>query len=297
CRTKSKLPLLEHNNIKVFEGNLLDIEAVREAMRGCSQVFHLATYFGVQNKDMNQFNQINVGGTQLILDVAIEQEIKKIVITSTAAIFGSSTNGTVDEKCENKMEPFTFYEKSKAYADKIALSYVNKGIEVVVVNPTRIYGPGLKGESNSVSKMIELYIRGKWKLLPGNGMKIGNYVFIDDVVQGHLLAMEKGISGNNYILGGENVNYIELFNTIHAVAEVDFKLTKVPLWIMIIVAHQQKLFADLFGIKPLITPPWIKKYLHDWTFSTEKSENELGYSPISLHEGLSKTIKWLRNSG
>ena len=59
------------------------------------------------------------------------------------------------------MEPFTFYEKSKAYADKIALSYVNKGIEVVVVNPTRIYGPGLKGESNSVSKMIELYIRGK----------------------------------------------------------------------------------------------------------------------------------------
>ena len=122
-------------------------------------------------------------------------------------------------------------------------------------------------------------------------------MFIDDVVQGHLLAMEKGISGNNYILGGENVNYIELFNTIHAVAEVDFKLTKVPLWIMIIVAHQQKLFADLFGIKPLITPPWIKKYLHDWTFSTEKSENELGYSPISLHEGLSKTIKWLRNSG
>ncbi|NQY67378.1 MAG: SDR family oxidoreductase [Flavobacteriales bacterium] len=296
CRSKSKHHLLQHQNIVIIEGDIFDEEAVLKGMAGCYQVYHLAAYVGVWNKNRNEFYRVNVEGTKNILDKAIHSGVKRSVVTSTAGVFGPAITATVTEETTITIEPFTDYEKSKREVEKIALSYCDKGIEVVIVNPSRIYGPGIRGESNSVTKMIDLYINGKWRLIPENGEGVGNYVFIDDVVNGHLLAMEKGRDGEKYILGGDNINYNELFRKIREVARVDYMLIKLPLWLMMVVAGQQKLFAELFGIKPFITPPWVRRYVHKWTLSCEKAEVELGYKSVSIKEGVIKTVDWLRET-
>ena len=97
-----------------------------------------------------------------------------------------------------------FMKETKAEAEKIALDYSKKGLDVVTVNPTRVYGPGKLTESNSMTKIVRLYISGLWRIIPGDGKSIGNYVFIDDVVEGHILAARFGRKGERYILGGEN---------------------------------------------------------------------------------------------
>ena len=75
-------------------------------------------------------------------------------------------------------------------------------MHIVMVNPPRIYGPGIITESNAVTRLIKLYMAGKWKIMPGDGKRTGSYVYIDDVVNGHILAMQKGRAGERYNLGG-----------------------------------------------------------------------------------------------
>ena len=88
---------------------------------------------------------------------------------------------------------------------------VEQGVDAVIVCPTRVYGPGPMVEGNAVTRMVERYVQGRWRALPGDGRKSGNYVYIEDVIDGHLAAMAKGRPGEAYILGGENATYRDFF--------------------------------------------------------------------------------------
>jgi farnesol dehydrogenase len=181
-------------------------------------------------------------------------------------------------------------------AEKIAKDFAIQGLNVVIVNPSRVYGPGLLTKSNSTTIMIKNYIHGKWRIIPGNGKRTGNYVFIDDVIEGHIKAMEKGSPGSQYILGGENATYLNFFNTISRISNKKYKLFKIPLWMLIAFAGMQMFFARLAGRSPLLPPKWVKKYMFDWELNHQKAKNELDYKPHSLEKGIQKTIKWLQNT-
>src|SRR5262249_51467066 len=112
----------------------------------------------------------------------------------------------------------TDYEESKAVAEQEALRLAVGGLPVVIVNPTRVYGPGHLTEGNSLARLIDDYDRGRVPVLLNRGVNVGNYVFVDDVVQGHLLAMQRGRLGERYILGGENIALKDFFRTIDRVS-------------------------------------------------------------------------------
>jgi len=142
--------------------------------------------------------------------------------------------------------------------------------------------------------MIRDYINGKWHIIPGNGQSVGNYVYIDDVVDGHILAMEKGRTGERYLLGGSDLSFNEFFNILKEVTGSHNFLIKIPLFIGISIAAMMLAIAKLTGRMPLITPGLLKRYSYHWAVSSEKAKSELGYDPVDFRKGLRKTVEWLQ---
>jgi farnesol dehydrogenase len=294
-RSEEKAKDIQQKNIKLFKGDITDIESIRAAMQDCQQVYHIAAFTDVWAKNPELIYELNVTATDNVLKTALELGVEKVVFTSTAGVFGPSINGTINESTERAVDYFLEYERSKAIAETLAKEYVQKRLDVVIVNPTRVYGPGKLNKSNSVTIMIQSYIAGKWRVIPGNGKSVGNYVFIDDVVNGHLLAMKSGKPGERYILGGSNISYIDFFNILREISGQKHFMFKLPLTIMLTVSHFMMLLTRLFGIKPMITPALVRKFNYHWNVSSKKAEKELGYQITDFKKGAEKTINWLRN--
>jgi nucleoside-diphosphate-sugar epimerase len=291
CRSAAKARTIEHPNITVFQGDIEDRGSLEAAAKGCRQVYHAAAFVGIWVADPDTYRRVNVEGTVNVLTAAEGAGVEKVVVTSTAGVFGPSDGKPVDEATVRTVPFFNAYESSKAAMHETAhrLSSAN----AVIVCPTRVFGPGIASDANALSRMIDLYRRGKWRALPGDGRRIGNYVYVDDVVRGHLLAMEKGRAGEAYILGGDNVSYQALFDQLAEVVGMRHRLFPVPVPILTAFAWTELKRAELFGRKPLITPAWVRRYAHDWVNSSAKAERELGYVHRPLKEGLTGTVAWL----
>jgi len=294
-RSEDKTKAIEHRNVRLFKGDIIDYRSVEYAVKTCEAVFHMAAYAKVWAKDSTTFNRINVQGTINVLDAAQKEGVRKIVFTSTAGVLGPSSGKTVTENTQRETDYFNEYEITKALAEEKILEYVRNGLKIVVVNPTRVYGPGIISESNGVTRMISLYSKGKFRWIPGNGESIGNYVFVDDIVKGHILALEKGKSGERYILGGYNISFNSFFEKLARAEGRIIRMFKLPLPLMLGVAYLFTLRTKVFGIPPLITSSWVKRYLYNWEVSSEKAVEELDYKITTLDEGFRKTLDWLNN--
>ena len=165
---------------------------------------------------------------------------------------------------------------------------------MVIVNPTRVYGPGLLSVSNGVTRMIDLYIRGKFRVLPGKGHRIGNYTFIEDVVEGHIRAMDKGRHRERYLLGGHNVSYNDFFWVLSESTGIRYRQIPIPPRLLTVASHFMLWRARHFGVPPLITPRWADRFNnYDWAVSSQKAVQELEYEITPLREGLTRTAEWL----
>jgi len=283
------------DKVRIIKGDLSDKSVLIEGMKDCDWVFHLAAWAKPSYKDPKIVTGINIDGTVNVFDAAIESHVKKVVFTSTGGTMSYSHDGKpVDENTNPDPVLHTLYEKTKAEAEKIAVDYSKKGLDVITVNPTRVYGPGKLTESNSMTKIIRLYISGLWRIIPGDGKSIGNYVFIDDVVEGHILAARFGRSGERYILGGENHSFRSLFDTISKTSGKKRILVNLPEGLMKGIVKGFMFLSEISGSPPAITMDWIDKYLNNWIMSSSKASRELGYKITPLSEGVSRTIQWLK---
>jgi nucleoside-diphosphate-sugar epimerase len=294
-RSPEKARAIAGGNIRVFVGDVTNLASVEAAAKGCRAVYHAAALVSVWSPDPDAWRRVNVGGTVNVLDAAARHGVQRVVVTSTAGVFGPSSGTPVDETSARTIPFFTAYESSKAALHDAVQGRAGKGPETVIVCPTRIFGPGPLVEGNAVTRMIDLYVRGKWRALPGDGRRTGNYVFVEDVIDGHLLAMEHGRAGEAYILGGDNVSYRDLFETLAEVSGRRRRLWPLPTVLLAGFAWTEEKRAEWSGRKPLVTPAWIRRYAHDWANSSAKAERELGYAPLGLREGLARTVAWLRN--
>jgi farnesol dehydrogenase len=295
-RSTAKASTLEHPLVTIFTGDLTDYPSVERAMTGCTHVFHLAALAKASAGKNESFQEINVRGTENVLKAALTLGIKRVVFTSTAGVLRPSEKD--EEVSEGSGEPachFTEYAGTKSLAEQLCREYVRNGLDVVIVLPTRVFGPGELSDSNGVTKIILRYSEGKWRWIPGNGKSTGNYVFIDDVVRGHLLAMEFGKKGESYILGGENLTFNELFSCIRQVTGKSYRMIHLPYWLMWAIAALMTISGKVTGRKPLITPGWVKRYLLHRQLSVAKAQSELGYSVTSFSDGVKKTVDWLRS--
>lgn len=283
--------------IRIFAGDLFDNAALDLALEGVEEVFHVAAYAKPWASDPQTYFRMNVEGTKNVCLAAARNSVRRLVFTSTAGVFGPSLGGAaVNEETRPRAPLRTTYEQSKVMAEAMILERVAQGQDIVIVNPSRVYGPGPSAYDNGVTKMIRLYLAGKFRFYPGDGNSIGNYVFVEDVIKGHLLAMEKGVAGERYALGGENATYRTFFEQLKAVSGVHHRMFPIPIGWMRTAAKWMQWRAEKFGTPPLLTPEWIDRFMEHWELSSAKAANHLGYQPVSLQEGLLHTVKSLQNA-
>ena len=286
---------LSHERIKLVTGDIQDQTSLQKGMEGCTQVYHLAAYAKNWSKDPSVFFKQNVGGMRNVFAAAKAVGVERIVFTSTIVAFGPTHPGVIGNEEMPRITPryYTEYEETKSIAEKEALREAGNGFPVVIVNPTRVYGPGKLTEGNSVSLMIDMYDRGKVPVLLNGGNEIGNCVLVDDLVRGHILAMEKGTIGQRYILGGENATLRQIYRMVDEVSGKQHFQMNFPPRLALAYAGFEKKKAEWLGLYPQITPGWVETFLQHWAYSTAKAERELGYTIVPLKEGIRMTYEWL----
>ncbi len=288
---------VHHPYCTVHYGDVRSEADVRAALHGCSTVYHLAACACAWLPRNDDFFDVNVRGTDTVLKCALTQRVERVVITSTNLTIGPVTDGEITEETVRVTDYYNTYERSKAAAEIVAHRYIRKGLPVVTVHPTRVFGPGPINDANSVTKMILWYLQGKWRLIPGTGEAIGNYVYLEDLVDGYTRAMEHGKPGSHYILGGENISFNALFDLIADVSGISRHMVHMPAWVALPFARVQEMIADLTGLSPLITPGWTRVFLSDWTTSCAKARHELGYRVTPLRKAIQDVIRWMVHTG
>jgi len=296
-RPQSNIEGLGGERIRFFAGDLGDLDSIRKGMEGCQQVYHLAAYAKNWSRDSTVYYRSNVDGFCHVYKIAKSLGVERMVLTSTFVTCGPVVSGVVGDERRfcSLAECYTDYQASKTIGEKQAFEYAAIGFPVVIVNPTRVYGPGKLTEGNSVSRMIDLYDRERFPFLLSHGVNVGNYAFVGDVVQGLILAMEKGRIGERYILGGENVSQKRFFELIDETGGRRHTQLNVPPWAALIYSRWEEETAKRIHRYPLITTGWVKTFLQDWTYSSVKAEKEFGYQITPLREGIRITLEWLRH--
>lgn len=285
------------DGLKIIKGDISDIGTLKFGMEGCDWVFHLAAYAKPTSLDRHVPYRINVEGTVNVLKAAEATGVKKVIVTSTGGTMGYSRDGNpVTEQTAGNSDYHTDYERTKAEAEKIALAASSPYREVIVVNPTRVFGPGKLSKSNAITRIMKLYCKGLWRIIPGDGNSIGNYSFIRDVVNGHILAAKYGKGGERYILGGENVSFGELFDTLGRINGTKRKMIRTTERSLKNIARITGVVTGILGRPPLISDNWIEKYLQNWILSSEKAVNGISYRITPFEEALRITVRWI-NTG
>ncbi|MEJ7913210.1 MAG: NAD-dependent epimerase/dehydratase family protein [Chitinophagaceae bacterium] len=292
-RSNAADTLLQHPAIKIFKGDILQKESLLAAMKGCKQVYHTAARVGVWAKDPSVFYAVNVTGTANVLNAAFQSGVDKTVFTSTCGVIGPSVNEPIDENTIRTTGFDIDYDRSKKMAEELITKYSEKAMKVVIVSPSKVYGPGQTSHSLTANAIIYRFLKKKITFVPLPGTFRVCFAFINDIINGHLLAMEKGIAGEKYILGGVNISYLEFFNCVRALAGGKGHIIQLPKRLIILMARMQSLNYKNTGAPICFTVQSVNYLFNNFTFSSAKATRDLGYKITSVEEALIQTIYYL----
>ncbi len=293
-RGESPLAGLAHPRVSIFRGGLADVALLRQGMRGCDWVFHLAAQVGVSPAASDLFDRTNVEGTRNVLHAAQWEGIKRVIYTSTVMVMGPTRGLPADEKTSRIAPYFTEYERSKALAEAEVSGAVARGLPGVIVSPAFVYGPTEVLKRHSLNRVLYEAFRREIMVLPGDGGMRINAVYVEDVAAGHLLAAEHGKIGERYILGGENITLEQLFRQVATISGKRLALLHCPLWGLRIGCAIEQVMARVQKRAPKLLPKYVGVLEQDWIYSSDKAIAQLGYAPRPLSEGLHRTLAWLR---
>ena len=296
--SRQALAGLPTDRVEVVEGDVMVGHTVFRALAGCDRMFHCAALTKVWDRQKGAIEQAAVVGTSETLEATRRRRIARVVYTSSAATLGVS-DGTepMDESHSfNLPEPWE-YADGKRKAEEIALAYA-KDFELVAVLPTNVYGPGdWKPTANGAT--VLRYLGWNAPLVDFPTIDGGtNVVDVDDVAQGHLLAMEKGRSGERYVLGGENVTFEELIDLLAEITGLPGPGPKLGQGAAELFGRLSELRARLGGDPPEISYALARDYVGKYTYVTSaKAEKELGYTHRSARRALARSVQWYLEHG
>jgi nucleoside-diphosphate-sugar epimerase len=290
-RSPDKGKPLADRGCSLVSGDLGDTEALRRGMEGCDGVIHAAAMYevGIPESQHAAMYEANVRGTENVLRAAREAKVPKVVYVSTCGVFGNTHGKVVDEAYEHPEGEFTsYYEETKLEAHKIAKRMMaEEGLPGVIVQPGGVYGPG---DTSQVADLLEQFFAGKLPLLPFPELGVC-MTHVDDIAAGILLALDKGKTGEIYVISGPVTTMREAIETV-----ADASGRKAPKHAMpTIVLKAMTPIGPLVG-KLMGQPPNLRELISSadgvtfWA-SHEKASRDLGYSPRGLKEGLRQTLE------
>jgi len=279
---------------EVVIGTVTDKEVVDRCMTGVEVVHHLAAAFRQLNVPNSYYWDVNVEGTRNVLEAARREKVKKFVYCSTCGVHGNVDNPPGNE--ESPINAADYYQQTKYEAEPIVKEYQQKGMETTILRPAAIYGPGDPERFFMIFKRVN---KGMFPMF-GNGKTLYHPLYIDHLVDAHILAQEPGKGvGEAYLIADEE--YIEIETLVQKTAaalKVDVKIPHFPVTPVIIVGHICEKVCKPFKITPPIFPRRVDWYRQNRAFSIDKAKRDLGYAPhISIDEGLRRTAAWYREEG
>ena len=276
-------------------GDPRDMNALRRAMKDCTAVYHTEELNPIEYRPPSAYVAANAEGTRRVLQVALEREIQRVVYTSSAFTVGRGTSDTLAiETSEFNLghlgDP---YIESKRKAESIARGFLEKGLEVVILNPGLVLGP-LSVRPTIGAALVRL-TGTLTKLYPGGGILISD---AEDVATAHLVAMEKGIPGERYIVGTANTKYQLLLELLYTVSGFRPVSIPMPRFSALLMGWLSDSFAKTFGkaIPSIPSLSVVKRCYVDLFLSSEKATLELGMEWTPLKVTLGKTVDWLRKN-
>jgi dihydroflavonol-4-reductase len=295
-RASSDLRNLEGLNAERVIGDLREPESLDKAISGCETVFHVAADYRLWVRDPEQMYQANVDGTKAILNAAKKNGVRRVVYTSSVATMGFTSNGhPADENSpvslENMIGP---YKRSKFMAEQIALEAGRSGMDVVVVNPTTPVGER-DIKPTPTGRIIVDFLKKKFPAYVDTGL---NLVDVRECARGHVAALEKGRSGERYILGGENLTLKQILDKLAAITGLPSPRVKVP-YVMALATGvvDEVVTGRILRREPRATIDAVRMGRKKMFVTSAKAEQELGWKPGPVHDALRRAVEWFRSNG
>jgi farnesol dehydrogenase len=267
-------------SLAVVNGDVRDRAALERAAAGCDAIAHAAALVSIWRRRRQDFDDVNVGGLRNVLDAAAAQRIPRVVYTSS---FLALTPRDLRQPIEAND-----YQRTKLAADRVADERVRGGSPLIRVYPGVIYGPGAFTEGNLVGRLIADHLKGR---LPGlvGPENPWSYAYIDDVAAGHCAALERGVVGERYELGGENAPQTRVFDLVGQITGRR-PPRRIPFPVADALGAAEELRVAIFGGTPLITRGAVEIFRHDWSLDSSRAARDLGYSITPLDEGIRRTV-------
>lgn len=269
-------------------GDVLDANSLSQNMPEHPDcVFHLASDTNTWRKNNPRQTAINIQGTQNLIDAALSQQAKTFLYVSSIVTWGVDHSGLVhtsEQDPQHGRQSWVNYVKTKSQAETLVKQAADR-MRVVITNPTHIIGPA---DQHNWIRLFKLIIKNQLPTIPQGA---GSFADVRDVAQGIILAEEKGINGDNYILGGNNLTFPEFIDAVCAEWNLSVDAKVLPKPLIKTVAHIQSWLAYLTGKAPDITPESLQLISHQYAVSSDHAKQQLGYTIRPLKESLAAIQK------
>lgn len=282
-------------DVEWAEGDLLSASSVRRSVKGCPLVFHVAARYAFGGGTPSEMYRVNVEGTRLVLEAALDAGVERVVHTSSVSALGMHDDGRpADEETPVRPEYIVgHYKRSKHLAEQVALAFSAR-LPVVIVNPSFPVG-AWDTKPTPTGQVIVDFLRRKMPAYVDTGM---NVVDAGDVGKGHVLAAERGRPGERYILGGENVTMRELLRLLANISGVPAPRLRLPYRPVLCLAHLNAVMVRLTGRgSRRMTPETLRMSRHRMYFDPRKAVEELGFPRTPARDALRGAVAWFREHG
>jgi nucleoside-diphosphate-sugar epimerase len=281
------------SDLEYVQGDVCDAAAVGDSMRGIEVVFHLAAALGAARLGEKGFLAVNEGGTRTVLEAALSRGVKRVVHFSSAGVLGHvAENEPAGET--HALDPRDAYDRTKLAGERAALEYAGRGLDVVIIRPGWVYGPG----DRRTFKLIRTIARGRFVMV-GRGRAKQTPIFVDDLVRGTMQAAEKGRAGEIYNLAGSEVLTVrEMAEAIAAACGRTLPRPRIPMGPARAAGAILGGAFGLIGKEAPLNPSRLAFFLHPKPLAIGKARAELLFAPrMDFRRGMELTAAWGRRNG
>ena len=282
-------------DVELVYGDLATGQGIDEAVAACRYVFHVAADYRLWVPDPEAMYQSNVEGTKRLMHAALNHEAERVVYTSSVATLGIDPKGPADEETPVRIEDMVgHYKRSKFLAEQAVVELIRSGgLPAVIVHPSTPIGPG-DIKPTPTGRVIRDAALGKIPAYVDTGL---NIVHVEDVAEGHVLALTKGRIGEKYILGGVDLSLADILMLVARLCKRRGPLVRLPRALLWPVAALAEGWARRFGGQPLVTRDELRMSEKHMYFSSAKALRELGYQFRTPEEAIDDALGWFRQHG
>jgi dihydroflavonol-4-reductase len=295
-RAKSNLKNVEDIKADLVTGDLRDPASLEKGIAGCEFVFHVAADYRLWVRDPEEMYRSNVEGTRAILEAARKNKVRRVVYTSSVATMGFTSNGQpADENSpvslDNMIGP---YKRSKFQAEQVAIEAARAGQDVVIVNPSTPVGER-DIKPTPTGRIVVDFLKRKFPAYVDTGL---NLVDVKECAQGHVAALNRGKSGERYILGGENLTLKQILDKLGAITGLPSPTVRVPYVLALATGVVDEIVTGrIRGKEPRATIDAVRMGRKKMFVSSAKAERDLGWKAGSVDDALQRAAEWFKQNG